>query len=103
MPYVPHRSEEHTSELQSLRHLVCRLLLEKTIPCHLPATHVRTRSAVYTPQAPCPIPYEPIVIRRCYPTWKRSRPLPCSRCAFFLKTRAPPDTSPLPSPAALQL
>src|ERR1035438_7110162 len=25
----PHRSEEHTSELQSLRHLVCRLLLEK--------------------------------------------------------------------------
>src|SRR5262245_64597079 len=26
---VPPRSEEHTSELQSLRHLVCRLLLEK--------------------------------------------------------------------------
>src|SRR5262245_63597360 len=26
---VPDRSEEHTSELQSLRHLVCRLLLEK--------------------------------------------------------------------------
>src|SRR5205814_10353465 len=36
-PATPHifapvdraRSEEHTSELQSLRHLVCRLLLEK--------------------------------------------------------------------------
>src|SRR5205814_5828247 len=35
VPLVPHRfslpagrSEEHTSELQSLRHLVCRLLLE---------------------------------------------------------------------------
>src|SRR5947199_6873691 len=32
-PAVPRpgnrRSEEHTSELQSLRHLVCRLLLEK--------------------------------------------------------------------------
>src|SRR5205814_4293062 len=27
--YPPCRSEEHTSELQSLRHLVCRLLLEK--------------------------------------------------------------------------
>src|SRR5205814_9199105 len=27
--YVRPRSEEHTSELQSLRHLVCRLLLEK--------------------------------------------------------------------------
>src|SRR5205814_6612681 len=34
------RSEEHTSELQSLRHLVCRLLLEKkkknnTTPQHI--------------------------------------------------------------------
>src|SRR5205814_10233639 len=28
-PVLPRRSEEHTSELQSLRHLVCRLLLEK--------------------------------------------------------------------------
>src|SRR5258705_5722902 len=31
------RSEEHTSELQSLRHLVCRLLLEKKktrVKCH---------------------------------------------------------------------
>src|SRR5262245_65054406 len=27
--HVRVRSEEHTSELQSLRHLVCRLLLEK--------------------------------------------------------------------------
>src|SRR5438045_7884475 len=26
---IRRRSEEHTSELQSLRHLVCRLLLEK--------------------------------------------------------------------------
>src|ERR1035438_6912651 len=29
---LEYRSEEHTSELQSLRHLVCRLLLEKTKP-----------------------------------------------------------------------
>src|SRR5438045_8393631 len=28
-PLPAPRSEEHTSELQSLRHLVCRLLLEK--------------------------------------------------------------------------
>src|ERR1039458_3361036 len=27
--HAVYRSEEHTSELQSLRHLVCRLLLEK--------------------------------------------------------------------------
>src|SRR2546429_7304792 len=35
---VPSRSEEHTSELQSRLHLVCRLLLEKKKPqsdsCH---------------------------------------------------------------------
>src|SRR6202023_773331 len=28
-PHLPRRSEEHTSELQSLTNLVCRLLLEK--------------------------------------------------------------------------
>src|SRR5438093_8871025 len=28
-PWAQHRSEEHTSELQSLTNLVCRLLLEK--------------------------------------------------------------------------
>src|ERR1039458_10902684 len=33
------RSEEHTSELQSLRHLVCRLLLEKINSSHHPSTN----------------------------------------------------------------
>src|SRR5687767_15578549 len=33
-----HRSEEHTSELQSLAYLVCRLLLEKKKTKHL-STH----------------------------------------------------------------
>src|SRR5436853_2370689 len=37
------RSEEHTSELQSLRHLVCRLLLEKKKTSHLPALAAQTR------------------------------------------------------------
>src|SRR5258705_9289150 len=32
--HLRRRSEEHTSELQSLRHLVCRLLLEKKIRLH---------------------------------------------------------------------
>src|SRR5262245_63714795 len=36
------RSEEHTSELQSLRHLVCRLLLEKK------KTHVNAMIAMTT-------------------------------------------------------
>src|SRR5262245_65003537 len=36
------RSEEHTSELQSLRHLVCRLLLEKKKTSHTSALSCRT-------------------------------------------------------------
>src|SRR5687768_17695969 len=40
------RSEEHTSELQSRLHLVCRLLLEKKKQTELPASlsHRKTRS-----------------------------------------------------------
>src|SRR5947199_7505618 len=40
------RSEEHTSELQSLRHLVCRLLLEKkkTTIQRIPRFDARGRS-----------------------------------------------------------
>src|SRR5947199_7700061 len=47
-PYLPARlatamastrSEEHTSELQSLRHLVCRLLLEKKKSTGEPVQH----------------------------------------------------------------
>src|ERR1035438_10585214 len=43
------RSEEHTSELQSLRHLVCRLLLEKKKKKQLSHTHHRelNRSTPY--------------------------------------------------------
>src|SRR5437899_6036091 len=47
------RSEEHTSELQSLRHLVCRLLLEKkkkrskeTIPNPQHTAHTHTSARV---------------------------------------------------------
>src|ERR1035438_10470592 len=45
------RSEEHTSELQSLRHLGCGLLLEKkktiTLPCH--SCHACTASCPRDP------------------------------------------------------
>src|ERR1039458_10548221 len=37
------RSEEHTSELQSLRHLVCRLLLEKKKKQHPPGQSDKQR------------------------------------------------------------
>src|SRR5437899_6620458 len=46
--FKPHRSEEHTSELQSLRHLVCRLLLEKKKPAtkakHVAVLTTRSRA-----------------------------------------------------------
>src|ERR1035438_10850405 len=48
-PGYDRRSEEHTSELQSLRHLVCRLLLEKKkTNTHLKESHL--------PPAPATLP-----------------------------------------------
>src|SRR5947199_8318200 len=40
---LPGRSEEHTSELQSLRHLVCRLLLENKKTPASPRSPATTR------------------------------------------------------------
>src|ERR1039458_10571229 len=47
------RSEEHTSELQSLRHLVCRLLLEKKNRTHLPTTTPRQHIRIITTANSC--------------------------------------------------
>src|SRR2546422_2669809 len=44
------RSEEHTSELQSRLHLVCRLLLEKK-KCTISITYVLPCLCVYSPRA----------------------------------------------------
>src|SRR5258708_11346856 len=46
-PDPDHRSEEHTSELQSPDHLVCRLLLEKKKTRHNSKTHEATRTTLY--------------------------------------------------------
>src|SRR3989442_9601924 len=40
-PYTAPRSEEHTSELQSRPHLVCRLLLEKKKKPYSPSRIIR--------------------------------------------------------------
>src|SRR5438094_5738931 len=45
---VPHRSEEHTSELQSPYDLVCRLLLEKKKKKQTTSTHIPT--TLHTPK-----------------------------------------------------
>src|SRR5687767_15674680 len=44
---LPERSEEHTSELQSLAYLVCRLLLEKKNIFHF-ITAARTPTVLFT-------------------------------------------------------
>src|SRR2546422_4424572 len=48
------RSEEHTSELQSRLHLVCRLLLEKKKKKinNKPTLLIQTSSSTYKPDAP---------------------------------------------------
>src|SRR2546429_3426010 len=71
----PLRSEEHTSELQSRLHLVCRLLLEKKKPHPRPARH----------RAPAPLAAPPPRPHRG-PTPARR---PCSR---------PPPQTPRPPP-----
>src|SRR2546429_5766221 len=51
-----HRSEEHTSELQSRLHLVCRLLLEKKKkPRAGGGIHASARIDMQQPSAPTPI------------------------------------------------
>src|ERR1039458_7844912 len=94
------RSEEHTSELQSLRHLVCRLLLEKkkkqTNTQYVNTVHRRlnVHRASHT-RLPCT-------------SQRIDRPHLVSSffvfCFFFffffLKNRAPPEISPFPLPAA---
>src|SRR5262245_65369876 len=48
---ITKRSEEHTSELQSLRHLVCRLLLEKKNQDHKQVRAADHQRAHQVPQS----------------------------------------------------
>src|SRR5438093_8821492 len=57
------RSEEHTSELQSLTNLVCRLLLEKKKQQFTQVSHTQRRQEHSTSPTP----------RRALPTRRRAR------------------------------
>src|SRR2546425_7780789 len=46
-PIRDHRSEEHTSELQSLAYLVCRLLLEKKKKNNHHTRHIAAAKNIY--------------------------------------------------------
>src|SRR5258708_21718297 len=78
-----HRSEEHTSELQSPDHLACRLLLEKKRPP--PATQL----AAPQPRVAAPRPRQGPVIM---PPARPSSPRPPSEAS----AAAPPPPLPLP-------
>src|SRR6195256_1061081 len=75
------RSEEHTSELQSLRHLVCRLLLEKK-----------------TGQSVVLIGFLSVHVTSILVFFVRS-----SVFLFFFKERAPTDTYPFSQHDALPI
>src|ERR1039458_6282002 len=93
------RSEEHTSELQSLRHLVCRLLLEK-IAMYAPAD---------IPMGPRKSIREQLSIRvrptsQVQRNSRREAPMPSSSfCSFFLNNGAPPGIYPFPPNSPLRL
>src|SRR5689334_23520900 len=56
--YSRHRSEEHTSELQSQFHLVCRLLLEKKKNLHPNTFSAAPSLLLVFPQRPLELPLD---------------------------------------------
>src|SRR4030042_933260 len=97
------RSEEHTSELQSRLHLVCRLLLEKkkqtTKTSYRSHTNTCGEKREYWRTAACATRY----------TQKRRAPDPALFSSndlflfFFLNDRGPPEIYPFPHPAAFPI
>src|ERR1035438_4484835 len=97
------RSEEHTSELQSLRHLVCRLLLEKKKKKKLQKDSKRNIRKMISlgrasQQIPTPSPSSLLSISHCL------LPFFCFFLFFFFfNDTAPPEISPLPLHDALPI
>src|SRR6202040_3534679 len=83
------RSEEHTSELQSRRDLVCRLLLEKT---KKPRRNARPRDGEGN--------FPGCKALKCHKTGKESR---LAVGIFFFKKTAPPEIYPFSLPDALPI
>src|ERR1019366_10703830 len=99
----PHhrRSEEHTSELQSLTNLVCRLLLEKKNK-NTAHTHMALLGRARSVSVPLSLPR--------VPCWSFVRPsvfpppvcsIVCVFFFFFLNDRPPPEFSLFPPRALL--
>src|SRR6202051_2826364 len=95
------RSEEHTSELQSHEHLVCRLLLEKKkVNTFDTSISVSVRLVSLTSSG-----VSPLALTLC--RWWDSRLRPDSHAVihpvvFFLIIPAPPESPLFPQPAPLR-
>src|SRR5471030_1987126 len=89
----PARSEEHTSELQSLRHLVCRLLLEKNKQAAGSSQRVAYASLN---QPGTPDSYTPSAAACSSSESSRSRSTALSVRFFFLMIRRPPRSTLFP-------
>src|ERR1039458_5592638 len=91
------RSEEHTSELQSLRHLVCRLLLEKKkkkrqIGNSKRKTKIKMRDKPgRATRRSSDLPRHRCVCKLFLPTIPRRKPV-----FFFLMIRRPPRSTLFP-------
>src|ERR1039458_8654042 len=97
------RSEEHTPELQSLRQLVCRLLLEKKKYPHQRSSTVRLVSTSKLTRSPPYVFFETgatgilsLSPQFDLPIWNTACPL------FFLIIRAPPGSPLFPSTAVFR-
>src|ERR1019366_3248149 len=88
-PGVAKRSEEHTSELQSLTNLVCRLLLEKK---HRPGVPHRRPPALARP-----VRRDGYLPRSPFGKVTRVHPL------FFFKNRGTTELPPLPHRGPLRI
>src|ERR1039458_3256996 len=100
-PRLASRSEEHTSELQSLRHLVCRLLLEKKY--NVGAS--RPPRSFFAPLLRFRSP-RPVLGERCWATfsdsgWMNTLFSRLSTLNFFFKQTATAPTSTLSPNTAL--
>src|SRR5690625_4378233 len=102
---LPPRSEEHTSELQSRGHLVCRLLLAKEqLTCSSPGIHPSTPvpwANTSPPLRPCrrsPTATDALSLHDALPIFPRSDRVPMVSFASHATT-APPRIVPMVCPS----
>src|ERR1041384_1961962 len=102
MPFTATRSEEHTSELQSLAYLVCRLLLEKK---KNESKNPRAAFAALCPHLPAraALPARHSARRRSARVNHRAASTVDAASFFFLRRPRPPQLLPLLPPPPLFL